>query len=243
MKNIVLKATSRQEVSNQVKKLREENKIPAVVYGHGLATRNLTLDYLAFEKLYHSTAGSGLVDLEVDNGQPIKVLVQDFQLDPFTSRFTHVDLRQVKMDEKIKTQVKLNFVGESPAVKESGANLIKNLSEVPVECLPQDLVNEINVDLSVLKVVGNAIHVKDLVAPNGVKILSHANDVVASVTLVKIEEEAPVAAAAADLTQIKTEGEVKKEAKAAEEAAAKAVETDAKAGAEKKDAGKKEAKK
>lgn len=231
------------ETANKVKKLRLENKIPAVVYGHGFATRNLTVDYLNFEKLYNSTEGSGLVDLEIDNGQPIKVLVQDFQLNPITSRFSHLDLRQVKMDEKIKTQVKLNFIGESPAVKESGANLMKNLAEVPVECLPQDLVSEINVDLSVLKVIGNAIHIKDLAAPNGVKILSHANDVVASVNLVKVEEEATVVSPAADLTQIKTEGEVKKEAKAAEEAAAKTVEGEAKGGAEKKDAGKKDTKK
>ncbi len=216
MSNLTLTAQKRSEIKNQVKKLRLENKIPAVLYGHGFENQNLSLEYINFSKVYAQSGGSSLVDLVIDEAKPIKVLIQDFQLGPLSNRFTHVDLRQVKMTEKLKTEIKLNFVGESPAVKNLGGMLVKNLLEVHVECLPQDLVNEIDVDISVLKEIGNTIHFRDLVAPQGMKILGHAEDVVASVTAVTVEEETPVAAPAIDLTQIKTEGEEKREKKAAE---------------------------
>jgi len=157
------------------------------------------------------------VDLVIDEEKPIKVLIQDFQLHPLTNKFIHVDLRQVKMTEKLKASIKLSFFGESPAVKNLGGMMVKNLLEVHVECLPQDLVGEIKVDISPLKELGNAIHIKDLVVSPGIKILAHDEDVVASVTAVVVEEEAPVAAAAVDLSQIKTEGEEKREKKAVEE--------------------------
>lgn len=218
MKILTLAAQKRSETQNKVKQLRAEKKIPAVLYGHGFANQNLTLNYVDFEKVHKALAGSGMVDLVIDNGEPIKVLFQDYQLDPLSSRFTHVDLRQVRMDEKIKTEVKLNFIGEAPVVKELGGMLVKPLSAVHVECLPQDLVSEINVDVAGLAQFGQTIHLKDLIAPPGVKILGHDSDVVVIATEVKVEEEAPVVAPeAVDVTQIKTEGEIKKEEKAAKE--------------------------
>lgn len=220
MKILTLTAQKRFETQNKVKQLRIDKKIPAVLYGHGFGNQNLTLNYLDFEKIHKALAGSGMVDLVIDNGAPIKVLLQDYQLNPLTSRFDHVDLRQVRMDEKIKTEVKLNFINESPAVKELGGMLVKPLSSVHVECLPQDLVSEINVDVSGLAQFGQTIHLKDLVAPSGVKIIGHDSDVVVSATEIKVEEEAPVVVATAvDVTQIKTEGEIKKEEKAAKESA------------------------
>lgn len=220
MPNLILKAETcapRQGGSRQVKKLRESSKIPAVLYGHGFQNVNLAVDYVAFEKLYQAGAANGLFDLIIDNQTPLKVLLQDFQLHPLTNRFNHLDFRQVKMDEKVKTDVKLRFVGEAPAVKELGGIFVKSFSSVPVECLPQDLVPEISVDISSLKEFGNVIHIGDIIAPPGIKILAHAEDVIATVTPPRAEEEIkPVEEAAVDLSQIKTEAEEKREKKAAE---------------------------
>lgn len=216
MSNLTLNAEKRSAEVN-LKDLRAKRKIPAVVYGRGFENINVTLDYLNFERVYSQVGYSGLVDLVVEGDKPIKVLIQDFQLDPLTNQFIHADLRQVKMDEKIKTEIKLSFAGEAPAVKELGATLVKSFSELPVECLPQDLVNEIVVDISSLKQFGDVIHVKDVAAPKGVKILAHGDDVIATVMESKVEEEVTVAPAA-DLSQIKTEAEEKREKKAAEKA-------------------------
>jgi len=213
MENLILKATKR--AVEKAKYLLMDRKIPAVLYGHGVTNQNLILEYLNFERVYNAGGGSSLVDLIIDEEKPLKVLIQDFQLHPLSNRFTHADLRQVKMTEKIKTEIKLIFVGESPAVKELGANFIKSLSELPVECLPQDLVGEIKVDISSLKQFGNVIHIKDIIIPSGIKILSHPEDVVASVAEIKVEEEAPIAVPT-DLSQIKTEAEEKREKKAVE---------------------------
>lgn len=217
MSNLILQAETRSKTGRPVKNLRQSNKIPAVLYGRGVKNANLSVDYVAFEKLYRSGGMSGLFELNIDEQAPLKVLLQDFQLDPLSSRFSHLDFRQVKMDEKIKTDIKLHFVNEAPAVKELGGIFVKSFSSVPVECLPQDLVPEINVDISSLKEFGQVIHIKDIIIPPGIKILAHADDVIATVTPPRAEEEAaPVAAAAPDLSQIKTEAEEKREKKAAE---------------------------
>lgn len=218
MANLILKVEKREQVKNQVKGLRRAKKIPAVLYGRGFKNLNLAVDYVVFEKAYQAGAGSGLFDLVIDSDPPVKVLLQDFQLHPLTNCFNHLDFRQVQMHEKIKTDVKLRFVGEAPAVKELGGIFVKSFSSVPVECLPDALVPEIVVDVSSLKEFGNVIHIKDIVAPSDIKILAHAEDVIATVTPPRAEEEvAPAAAPAPDLSQIKTEAEEKREKKASEE--------------------------
>ena len=214
MSNLTLNEEIRKE-DIKMKDLLAARKLPAVMYGHGFKNQNLALQYLNFERVYVQAGGSGLVDLVIGEDKPIKVLIQDFQLDPLTNRFSHVDLRQVKMDEKIKTEIKLSFVGEAPAVKGLGGTLVKSFSELPVECLSQDLVNEFVIDISSLKNFGDVIHVKDIAIPSAIKVFAHAEDVVATVMESKAEEEA-VVAPAADVTQIKTEAEEKREKKAAE---------------------------
>ncbi|HBV58252.1 MAG TPA: 50S ribosomal protein L25 [Candidatus Magasanikbacteria bacterium] len=225
MSNLSLKGELRVKAA---KELRKESKIPAVLYGHGVKNVNLSVNYREFEKAYQAGGGKGLLELTIDSNKPINVLVQDWQINPITSVFTHVDFRQVKMDEKIKTDVNLKFIGESPAVKELGGIFVKNFNSIPVECLPKDLVSEITVDIVSLKEFGNVIHISDIVAPAGIKILAHDEDVIATVTPPRVEEEAAPIAAAVDLSQIKTESEEKKEKKATEDAGKAKVEETAK---------------
>ncbi|NUM25273.1 MAG: 50S ribosomal protein L25 [Candidatus Buchananbacteria bacterium] len=189
--NLNLKTKTRTAVGKAVAALRKSGKIPAVLYGHGVDPVNLEVDYSQFEKVYRQAGDSTLVDLAVDEKSPVKVLVQDYQLDPTTSRYTHVDFYQVRMDEKLHTDIVLKFVGEAPAIKEHSGILVTALSEVEVECLPADLVHEIEVDLSVLKEIDVPIHISDIKAPAGIKILNHPTDVVALVQPQRVEEEKP----------------------------------------------------
>ena len=163
--------------------------MPAVVYGHGLKSTPLVIDYRQFEKIYSTAGESSLVDLSIDQKEPVKILIQDVQRHPITSRFLHADFHQVKMTEKITTEIELEFFGESKAVKELGGVLVKSIDKVKIECLPQDLVHNINVDVSTLNSFEDMIRVADLKLPAGIEIKGKLEDVVVLVQPPRTEEE------------------------------------------------------
>ncbi len=182
--------------------LREKNEkisvdlIPAVLYGKGLENKNLKLKKVEFEKAFKAAGESNLIDLDFGSG-PVKVLVKDVQHDVMKNFYTHADFYQVNMKEKITTEVPLHFVGESKAIKELGGTLIKDMDSLEVECLPSDLVDHIDVDISVLNTYDDAIRVNDLTLPKGIVLVHHTNDMVAAVKEPRVEVEEPVKTEAA----------------------------------------------
>jgi len=172
-----------------VAQLRRDGQVPAVIYGPGTEPRNVSAEARMLEKFLMSEESSGLVDLSVDGSQPVKVLIQDVQRHPVKGEVTHVDFRQVKMDEEIEAEVEFNFVNESPAVKALGGILIRNMDSIPVTCLPADLVTHIDVDLSVLKEIDDVIRVGDLTPPAGIVFDAEDEDVIAVVNAPITEEE------------------------------------------------------
>ena len=192
--NLNLKTKTRKVTGKKVDQLRTAGKLPAILYGHGINAVNLEVDYSQFEKIYKAAGDSTLIDLTVDTHPPVKVLVQDHQLDPITNRYTHIDFHQVRMDEKLHTDIALRFVGEAPAIKSYNGILVTNLDALEVTCLPGDLVHEIEVDLSSLAELDSVIHVSDLKIPAGITVLNDAGYVVALIQPQRAEEEAPVSA-------------------------------------------------
>lgn len=174
------------------------DEIPAVLYGKGVDNQNLRMRKNDFDKTFAVAGESNLIDLDFGTGA-VKVLVKDLQRDVLKNTISHVDFYQVNMKEKINAEIPLHFVGEAKAVKELGGTLIKDINALEVECLPGDLVDHIDVDISVLATFADAIHVNDLALPNGLTLVHHTNEMVAQVMEPKIEEEpvAPVAEAAA----------------------------------------------
>lgn len=215
-----LAAESRQAIGNQVGALRRQGKIPAVVYGKGVASRNVALNAREMEKLKTLAGASSLVDLSIDGKDTVKVLIHDVQYQPLKRIITHVDLLQVRMDEKIDAFVAFSFVGESPAVKAGTANLVRSMDGIDVRCLPSDLVSEIEIDLGTLKAVGDHVKVSDLKPINGVEFLAEADSAIISANELEKEEEV-VVAPAEDVNAVARVGEAEK---AAEEAAAAAAE-------------------
>ncbi len=188
-----LNAVLRTITGKQVADLREAGKLPAVIYGHKLANKNLTLDLVEFEKILQTAGESSLIDLKIGDQAPVKVLIQEVARHPVSHHPAHVDLYQVNMAEKVKTHLTLNFIGESPAVKNLAGVLIKAMDYIEIECLPGDLVAEIPVDLSKLNNLKEAIKVKDLPVPPAIHVLSEPEAVVVLVEEpTKIEEEKPV---------------------------------------------------
>ncbi len=224
MEALKLEAKKRDVVGKQVKQLREEGVIPAVVYGHGVEAKNITVDFRAFEKALRQAGESSLVDLVINGDEAVKVLIQDVQYDPLKSRAIHADFRQVNMKEKLEADVILKLVGEAPAVKALGAILVRNLNAVTVRCLPQYLVHEIEVDLGTLKNFDDSIKVGDITPPEGMEFMNGPEEliVLAQQPISEDELAALEAKPEADVTAVKAANEEKKaERDAAAEADAK----------------------
>lgn len=215
-----LQVAARTLAGKKNKLLRDHGLIPGVVYGHGETNRLVEVKRALFEKLFQSAGESSLVDLSIDGTPSLKVLIHDVQNHPVNGQIIHIDFYQVKMTEKLTADVPLVFVGEPKAVKELGGILVKTLDHVKVECLPQDLVHELKVDLSSLETFDDTIHVKDIVVPSEINVLSSADDMVVSIQPPRAEEEIKVAEAEkpADVSEVEVEKEKKgKEAKGGEE--------------------------
>lgn len=201
-----LQVQKREILGKKVKALRQQGFLPAELYGHKVGNEHVSVSKKDFKKIFEEVGESTIVNLILD-GQKIPVLIYGLQSDNLTGEVSHVDFLAVKMDEKIKTGVELEFTGEAPAVKEKGGVLVKAMQEVEVEALPGDLPRNIEVSLAALAEIGQSICVGDLKVSDKVKVLTDAETVVATITeLVEEKEEAP----AVDISEIKTEAEEKK---------------------------------
>ena len=139
------------------------------------------------------------------------MIIYDSQKDPVSEKFTHIDFFQVRMDEKIEKEIELVFVGESPAVKETGGVLVKNLDKVEISCLPADLPSSIEVDISSIKAFDDYIYVKDLKVGRGVEIKVDPETVVALVAPPRSDEELEALEQKVEGDVTKVEGMVKPE--------------------------------
>ncbi len=183
---------------HQVFTLRKEGKIPAVVYGPKRSAESIFVDAREFEKIYDSGGESTLIDLALSPEKSSKVLIKDVQHDAVTGQSLHIDFFEVDMEKPLEAEVELHFEGVSPAMKELGGILNKQLETFTIRCLPKDLIHAINVSLESLRTFEDVIHVKDIVLPDGVTALQNPDDVVVMVSEpiseaeLKAMEEAPV---------------------------------------------------
>lgn len=189
MEKLVLEASSREAGAKNTKALIKEKLIPAVVYGHRLKSRLVAIPLSDFEKVFKKAGTNTLVWLNLGPDKK-QVLIYDYQRDPVSDQFKHVDFYAVRMDEKIEATVPLKFSGVSGAVKDKGGVLVKNMESVKVKCLPGELPHEIEVDLSVLNSFEDRVRVSDLKVGSGVEILiDDKKQIVANAVLPKEEKE------------------------------------------------------
>ncbi|MBP9822531.1 MAG: 50S ribosomal protein L25 [Candidatus Pacebacteria bacterium] len=184
---IELNAELRTITGRKVKQVRESGLIPAVLYGKGQEPISLQVPSKDFRKALKSAGESTLVYLSVD-GQAYPTIIHDIARHPASDEVIHADFYKVNLSQKIKTMVPVAFIGESQAVKDGGI-LIRNMNEVEVEALPQDLPHEISFDISSLLAFGDQILIKDAKVDKKVSLLGNAEDIVAAVQA-PISEEA-----------------------------------------------------
>ncbi len=203
-----LAVKTRELLGRRVKSLRREGFIPAELYGHNFTNRHLSVPAGEFSKVFKEAGESVIINLLIDN-EKIPVLIQEVIFNPINDAITHIDFYQINMDELITASVSLDFIGQSPAIKEKKGILVKSMHEIEVEALPVNLPSKIEVDISVVRDLGKSIYVKDLKVPSGAKFLVDESTVVATIAEPVKEEEVPVAPTS--IEEIKVEGEEKKE--------------------------------
>ncbi len=198
---LTLSAKIRKEMGRKVNSLREKSILPAVLYGPKLENLALKVDLEEFEKVYSKAGESSLIKLKIESCSPknedkklkvreFLVLIHAIQKDPLTNKIIHIDFYQPSLKEKVEATVPLVFEGEAPAVKNLNGTLVKNISEIGVKALPQDLPHEIKVDIGKLESFEDNILVKDLDIPEGVEVLKEPEEIVALVSPpTKVEEE------------------------------------------------------
>ena len=206
----------RKELGKKSKALRKKGILPGVLYGPKLKENLLLeLDEKKFEKVYKEAGESSLISLEVE-GKRFPVLIHEIQLASLTGKPIHVDFYQPSLVKEAEVTVPLVFEGVAPSVRDLGGTLVKNIQEVTVKALPQNLPHEIKVNVEKLKTFEDNILIKDLIVPQGGKILKEPEEVVALASRPeKIEEELakPVEEKVEEVEKV----EEKKEGKEAEE--------------------------
>jgi large subunit ribosomal protein L25 len=206
---------------NDARRVRREGKIPAVVYGAGKDALTVSVDPRQVSRILHSETGHNTVfDLAMD-GERTKAMIVDWQYEPIKGSLLHIDLKRIAMDKKLTVNVPIELVGEPAGVKQQGGILEQITREVEVECLPGDIPNEIELNVSEL-VFGTVLRISDLPKNDKVKYLSDPEQPVAHIITIK-EEEVPAAdAVAGEAAAAPAEPEVIKKGKqeTAEEGAA-----------------------
>ncbi|MEE8357701.1 MAG: 50S ribosomal protein L25 [Anaerolineales bacterium] len=191
MEKFVLEAKKREIIGKQVKALRREGFLPAVIYGSDIEPMPLTLDTREVRLILDTIGANTLVTLKIGKQESL-ALVRDTQREVITRDLLHVDFQAVSLEETITSTVPVLVIGEAPAVKEMNALLVTGLDVLQIEAKAKDLPDTIRVDVSELAEIGDNIQVKDIFISGDVIILDDPEEtviVVAAPTLMEIEPE------------------------------------------------------
>ncbi len=219
MEKYVLEAKKREIIGKQVKALRREGLLPAVIYGSDIEPMPLTLNTNEVRQILSVTGANTLITIKIGKKEHL-ALVRDLQREVITRNLLHIDFQAVSMEETISTTVPVLVVGESPAVKELNALLVTSMDFLQIEAKAKDLPDTITVDISELVEIGDNIRVKDLIISGDVNVLDDPEltvIVVAAPTLMEIEPEVEEGA---ELLEELTDAELLEEEEAVEGEAA-----------------------
>ena len=187
---IKLTAEKRKITGRKVKLLRKGGLLPANIYGKNVKSLAVQVNLKSFLPVLKEAGESGLIELKVEGEEKTRpVLIHHVQYHPVDDLPLHADFYQVDLKEKVTAKIPVELIGESPAVKDKIGILIQPLSEVEVEALPADLPEKIEVDISGLKAIDEAVVVSEVKLPEGVKILTEEKEILAKIEPLAKEEE------------------------------------------------------
>lgn len=186
MEKVLVEAKKRTNFSkSSTKSLRKQGKIPGVIYSKNIDPIAVEVNEGAINSLVF-TSKTNLISLNIEGQSKLDCIIKDVQFDPVTDKVVHFDLQAFDAKEKIQIEMPVHLTGSAMGVKEGGI-IQHNLHKLEIECLPSDIPESININISELK-LGDAIHVKDIKI-EGVEILNPEDAIIVSVTHPKVEKE------------------------------------------------------
>lgn len=208
MKILTLKAAKREVLGKKTRFLRRQGTTPTHLLGHGLKSLALQCDTAELARIIMLGGATRLIDLQIDKEkQPRSVFIREIQRDEVSGQLLHVDFYQIKMTEKITADVPIVLVGEAPATKSRGNILQQTLTHLGVECLPEKLPPQIEIDLGPLEEADQAIYVRDLHLDPDISITTAGEQLVVKVSQVMVEKEEVVEVAVAEAEALEAEAE------------------------------------
>jgi large subunit ribosomal protein L25 len=194
VEKVALKASHRTVIGKQVHALRRAGELPGILYGYKIDPTPITLNAHDARLVLSRLTSSSLVTVNLD-GKDYPTLVRERQRNFIKGNLLHVDFQVVSLTEKIHANVSIELTGISTAVKDFSAVLVSNLTELEVECLPQDLPERIIIDISVIKEIGDSINVRDIQVADNVTIMTQKDETIVVATATReeviVEEVAP----------------------------------------------------
>jgi large subunit ribosomal protein L25 len=195
MEELKVKAVKREVLGKKNRFLRRQGITPAHLFGHSLVSQSLQCDTDELKKIVAHAGTTRLVSLKVEGEKESKnVFVREIQRDVLSRQLLHVDFYQVKKEEKMSMEVPIVLVGEAPAMKGKGRIMSRGITVLRIECLPEKVPPQIEVDISGLEDIDQAVHVKNIVLDPDITVRDDPELLVAKVSeiVIKVEEEKPV---------------------------------------------------
>lgn len=183
-----LEAQARTITGKKVSQLRRSGLVPAVVYGSKIDAFNVQIPYRELQTTLLKAGGTNLINVLVD-GKGTPVLAREVQRSVLRGEILHVDFLAVDMTQTIRAEIPVHIVGEAPAVKNGLGMLMHLVNTLVIEALPADLIDRVNVDVSMLKAVNDAIHVNDLDLGDKVTIISEENEMLVRIAAEAVQTE------------------------------------------------------
>lgn len=194
MEDLTLPLTNRSILGKKTRFLRRQGITPVHLFGHGLKSQALQCDTANLQRIITQAGMTRLISLEIeDDKQPRVVFIREIQRDVLSGEPLHVDFYQVRKTEKIRVDVPIVLVGEAPAMKEKGRILTHGVTSLGIECLPDKLPPQIEVDLSPLEELGQSIYVRDITLSPDITVITDPDQLLAKVSEARVEVEEVVA--------------------------------------------------
>ena len=218
MADLTLKAAKRDILGKKTRFLRRRSITPTHLFGHGIESLALQCDTAELQRLITQGGTTRLIDLKIEaEKRPRSVFIREIQRDVLNGQLLHVDFYQIKKTEKITADIPIVLMGEAPATRSKDNIIYQELTQLGVECLPENLPPQIEIDLSSLEEANQAIYVRDIILDPDIAVTTDTDQLVVKVSQVAMEKEEVVEVAEAEAVEAEAEVATEAETPAKEE--------------------------
>jgi len=212
--DLTLKAAKRDILGKKTRFLRRQSITPTHLFGHGIESLALQCDTAELQRLITQGGTTRLIDLKIEaEKRPRSVFIREIQRDVLNGQLLHVDFYQIKKTEKITADIPIVLMGEAPATRSKENIIYQELTQLGVECLPENLPPQIEIDLSSLEEANQAIYVRDIILDPDIAVTTDTDQLVVKVSQVAMEKEEVVEVAEAEAVEAEAEAPAEEETK------------------------------